>query len=97
MITVEIRSYNLKPGTREEFHRLATEQAIPMLRKWKVDVISQGPSAHDENSYFLIRASPISLSNSAWKMPFTEAPSGNTVRETPFSPSSIAIPLSCSS
>jgi hypothetical protein len=58
MITVEIRAYNLKPGAREEFHRLATEKAIPMLRKWKIDVIAHGPSAHDENSYFLIRGFP---------------------------------------
>ena len=52
---VEIRSYNLKPGTREEFHRLFIEEAFPMLKRWNVDVVAYGPSLHDENSYYLIR------------------------------------------
>ncbi len=53
---VEIRSYNLKPSTREEFHRLVLEKSMPMLKRWKVDVVTFGPSPHDENSYYLIRA-----------------------------------------
>jgi hypothetical protein len=53
---VEFRSYNLKPGTRTEFHRLVVEQSIPMLARWKVDVVGFGPSPHDEDSYYLIRA-----------------------------------------
>ena len=52
---VEIRSYNLKPGTRDEFHRLFLEEAFPMLKRWEVDVVSYGPSLHDENSYYLMR------------------------------------------
>ena len=52
---VEIRSYNLKPGTREEFHRLFLEEAYPMLQRWNVDVVAYGLSLHDENSYYLIR------------------------------------------
>lgn len=55
MHTVEIRSYNLKPGTRARFHQIATEQALPMLKRAKIDVVALGPSLHDENSYFLIR------------------------------------------
>jgi len=53
---VEIRSYNLKPGHRETFHRLVVEKSLPLLKKWKVDVIDFGPSPHDEDSYYLIRA-----------------------------------------
>jgi NIPSNAP len=53
---VEIRSYNLKPGTRPALHALMREQALPMLRRWKVDVVAYGPSPHDEDSYMLIRA-----------------------------------------
>jgi len=53
---VEIRSYNLKPGSRDELHRLMTEQALPMLERWRVDVVAYGPSLHDADSYFLIRA-----------------------------------------
>jgi len=52
---IEIRSYNLKPGTHDEFHRLFIEEAYPMLQRWKVDVVAYGPSLHDENSYYLIR------------------------------------------
>ena len=54
--TVEIRSYNLKPGTRDRFQQLAIKEALPMLRRWKVDVVAHGPSLHDKDSYFLIRA-----------------------------------------
>lgn len=53
---VEIRSYNLKPGTREQFGRVMAEEAVPMLRAWGVDVVAFGPSPHDEDSYYLIRA-----------------------------------------
>ena len=53
---VEIRSYNLKPGMREKFHRLARELSLPMLKRWGVDVVAFGPSHHDDISYYLIRA-----------------------------------------
>ena len=53
--TVEIRSYNLKPGTRDRFHQLFLKEALPMLNRWKVDVVAYGPSLHDQDSYFLMR------------------------------------------
>ncbi len=53
---VEIRSYNLKPGTRDRFHQLFLKEALPMLQRWKVDVVSYGPSLHDKDSYFLMRS-----------------------------------------
>ncbi len=52
---VEIRSYNLKPGTRDRFHQLFLKEALPMLRRWKVDVVAYGPSLHDKDSYCLMR------------------------------------------
>jgi hypothetical protein len=52
---VEIRSYHLKPGTRDEFHRLFLEEALPLLQRWHVDVVAYGPSLHDANSYYLMR------------------------------------------
>lgn len=55
---VEIRSYNLKPGTRDRFHRRFLEESLPLLRRWKVDVVSYGPSLHDRDSWFLMRAFP---------------------------------------
>ncbi|HEY2980361.1 MAG TPA: NIPSNAP family protein [Anaerolineales bacterium] len=57
-LILEIRSYDLKPGTRAEFHRLVVEQTMPMLERWKVDVVRYGPSAHDDDSYLLMRAFP---------------------------------------
>ena len=53
---VEIRSYNLKAGTRDRFHALFVGQALPMLQRWKIDVVAYGPSLHDGNSYFLMRS-----------------------------------------
>src|SRR5215210_748497 len=52
---IEIRSLNLKPGRREEFHRLYIEEALPLLKRWNFDVVAHGPSLHDENSYYVIR------------------------------------------
>ncbi|HEX2834666.1 MAG TPA: NIPSNAP family protein [Thermoanaerobaculia bacterium] len=53
---VEIRSYNLVPGTRADFDGLMTTLALPMLQRWQVDVVASGASPHDEDSYYLIRA-----------------------------------------
>ena len=52
---IEIRSINLKPGKREEFHRLYIEEALPLLKRWNFDVVAHSPSLHDENSYYVIR------------------------------------------
>ena len=52
---VGIRSLNLKPSTRKEFHRLYMEEALPLLKRWNFDVVVQGPSLHDENTYYVIR------------------------------------------
>jgi len=52
---IEIRSINLKPGRRAEFHRLYLEEALPLLKRWNFDVVAHGPSLHDENSYYVIR------------------------------------------
>ena len=43
---VEIRSYNLKPETRDRLHQIMAEQALPMLARWGVDVVTYGPSPH---------------------------------------------------
>ena len=55
---IEIRSYNLKPGTRGQFQRLFEQEALPMLQRWKVDVVVYGPSQHDQDSWFLMRGFP---------------------------------------
>lgn len=53
---VQIRSYQLQPGMRAAFHRAFVEQAMPMLRDRQHDVVAHGPSPHDADAYFLIRA-----------------------------------------
>ena len=52
---IEIRSLNLQPGNREEFHRLFIKRALPLLKRWRFDVVEHGPSLHDENTYYVIR------------------------------------------
>ena len=50
---VEIRSYNLKPGTRSDFHQRMLAEAVPMQKRWSVDVVTFGPLPHDADSYYL--------------------------------------------
>jgi hypothetical protein len=52
---VEFRTLHLKPGRRAEFHRLYIERALPLLRRWGMDVVAHGPSLQDENTYYVIR------------------------------------------
>lgn len=53
---IEILILNLKPGTREDFHQLFLESSLPLQKKWKLEVVAHGPSFHDENSYYVLRA-----------------------------------------
>ena len=53
---VEIRSYKVKSGTAALFHGTAARTVVPMLREWGMDVVAFGPSAHESDAYFLIRA-----------------------------------------
>jgi ketosteroid isomerase-like protein len=55
---IEIRTYTLKEGTREKFHALVESEVMPLLNKWKLKVVSYGPSLHDNNTYHLIRSFP---------------------------------------
>jgi hypothetical protein len=53
---IEILTIDVKPGKRDEFDRLYRSESLPLLRKWKFDVIAYGPSLHDANSYYVIRS-----------------------------------------
>lgn len=53
---LEIRSYRLQPGSRAEFHRLVAEHSVPLLRAWGTDVVRFGPSLHEPDAYYLMRA-----------------------------------------
>jgi quinol monooxygenase YgiN len=53
---LEIRTYRLKPGTLEAFHKAVHERAVPMLRSKGMDVVTYGRSDHEEEAYHLVRA-----------------------------------------
>ena len=52
---VEIFSINLKKGTGAAFNKLYIEQSLPMQKRWKVAILTFGPSLHDEDSYLVVR------------------------------------------
>lgn len=52
---IEILTLTLKPGTRDKFSQIYVNEALPLLKKWKFQVVAHGPSQHDENSYYVIR------------------------------------------
>jgi len=51
---LDLRTYALVPGGRDEFDRIFREGAFPMLRRAGVQVVCYGPSLVDD--YFLARA-----------------------------------------
>lgn len=53
---VEIRTYRLLPGTRDEYDRLFREAALPLLEWFGIDVVGAGPSIGDPDGYVLVRA-----------------------------------------
>jgi hypothetical protein len=61
MMIVEIRTYRLRPGTRQEFVRLMRDVAVPMLTEAGIDTVRCGPSLVGEDANeeaYLIRAFP---------------------------------------
>lgn len=53
---VDVRSYKLKPGSAAAFHHAVSTLSVPMLRAWGTDVVAFGPSPHEADTYFLLRA-----------------------------------------
>lgn len=56
MRLVEIRSYKLKPGAAQSFSEAFTSLAVPMLFRWKTDVVSYGQGAAEDDTFFLVRS-----------------------------------------
>lgn len=56
MRIVEIRTYRLLPGTRDEDDRLFRETALPLLERFGIEVVGAGPSIGDPDGYVLVRA-----------------------------------------
>lgn len=53
---VEILLYTLKPGTGDAFHAIMAETSVPLHASIGMDVVAYGPSLHDPDAYYLIRA-----------------------------------------
>lgn len=53
---LEIRTYRIHEGRRDEFDRLFREGALPLLRRFGVQVVGAGPSIDDALHYVLLRA-----------------------------------------
>jgi NIPSNAP len=52
----DLRTYQLKPGTGPEFHRIASEGVVPMLERYGIDVVAYGLSQVFDDRYFLLRS-----------------------------------------
>jgi hypothetical protein len=46
----EVLTLEIKAGRRDEFHKVYVTQSVPLLKKWKFDLVAYGPSLHDANS-----------------------------------------------
>ena len=55
---LEIRTYRIVAGQRDEFNRRFEDGALPMLRRWGIDVVGFGPSVDDDDHSVLLRAFP---------------------------------------
>lgn len=55
---LEIRTYRIVQGQRDEFNRRFVDGALPMLRRWGIEVVGFGPSVDDDEHWVLIRAFP---------------------------------------
>ena len=53
---LEIRTYKLVPGGRDEFDRIVREGSVPMLERFGIRVVAFGLSADADDHYVLIRA-----------------------------------------
>ena len=56
LLLVEILLYQLKAGTGGEFFAIMQDISVPLHRENGIDVVWHGQSAHDPDSYGLIRA-----------------------------------------
>ncbi|WP_067548033.1 NIPSNAP family protein [Nocardia crassostreae] len=56
---IEIRTYRLVPGTRDDFVEVMRNESVPLLREYGIDVVDCGASLVDEDGHeeaYLIRA-----------------------------------------
>ena len=54
MIT-EIRIYKLKENSSQTFNKVFTEQSLPLMKRWGINIVDYGFSLIDKESFYLIR------------------------------------------
>jgi NIPSNAP len=52
---LDVRTYKLVPGGRDEFDRIFRQSVLPMLERYGIRVVAYGPSLDDGDHYCLIR------------------------------------------
>ena len=62
---VEVRSYRIKPGKRDEFIRLFEKRAVPAQRTYGMQIIGPLSTLRIRTSLFFCAASPHSRSATA--------------------------------
>jgi hypothetical protein len=98
-VVLEIRTYRLKAGREEGFHRVVAEQSVPLLRRFGIDVVRFGPSEQSEDGfvdYVLVRAFESHEARDEQEARFYGSANGGAVRARRSSEGSRAITLSCS-
>jgi hypothetical protein len=55
---LDLRTYRIVPGGRDEFDRIFREGALPMLEERGIEVVGYGPSLVDDRHYVLLRGFP---------------------------------------
>ena len=55
-LLLEMRLFRVRPGTREEFHRISHEGTVPLMRSLGIEVLAYGPAANNNDLYYLLRA-----------------------------------------
>jgi hypothetical protein len=55
---LDVRTYKLVPNGGKEFDRIFRERALPMLHRFRIEVVGYGPSLDDGDLYCLMRAFP---------------------------------------
>jgi hypothetical protein len=53
---LDLRTYRISPGGRDEFDRKLRDGALPLMLGRGIEVVSYGPSLVDDDHYYLARA-----------------------------------------
>ena len=81
MIT-EIRIYKLKENSANLFNTVFTQESLPMMKRWEIDVVDYGFSLIDKDSFYLIRNYGSIEQRKEVRMHFTGAMNGRMGRKS---------------